>query len=116
MLKFIKGQNTNLSSDHGSGSEQEDEPDRPPVLVTTVIVVFSFLFLLIVAIVASTVLWKATEAREKEVQTGMGDHQRIEYVKNQEEILSSYKKLDDGYYQIPIAQAVKQFVKEQNSN
>ena len=117
MLKFIKGLQRNLSSEHhSSGSEPEDEPDRPPVLVTTVIVVVSFLFLLIVAFAASTVLWKATESREKEVETGMADPHRIEFMKQQEAILSTYKKRDDGYYQIPIAQAMKKFVREQNGN
>lgn len=115
MLKFIKGIPLNLSSDHSSGAE-EDEPDRPPVLVTSVIVLLSFVFLVFVAILAYTFLWKTTETVSNMMDTGMANETRMDYQKKQDETLSSYKKLDNGLYQIPITQAMEIVVKEQGGN
>lgn len=115
MLKFIKGTHVNLSSDHSSGAE-EDEPDRPPVLVTAVIVVLSFLFLIFVAILSYTFLWKTTESQLNKMDSGMANETRINYEKNQDEILSSYQKLENGLYQIPITQAMDLIIKEQHGN
>ena len=115
MLKIIKGIPLNLSSDHSSGTE-EDEPDRPPVLVTSVIVILSFLFLVFVAILSYTFLWKTTETVSNMMDTGMANETRMDYQKQQDETLSSYKKLDNGLYQIPITQAMEIVVKEQGGN
>jgi hypothetical protein len=115
MLKIIKGISLNLSSEQSSGAE-EDEPDRPPVLVTSVIVVLSFVFLVIVAILSYTFLWKTTETVSNLMDTGMANETRMDYQKKQDETLSSYKKLENGFYQIPITQAMEIVVKEQGGN
>jgi uncharacterized membrane protein YqiK len=115
MLKIIKAVPLHLSSDHSSGAE-EDEPDRPPVLVTSVIVLLSFLFLVFVAIFAYTFLWKTTDAVSNMMDTGMANETRMDYQKKQDETLSSYKKLDNGLYQVPITQAMEIVVKEQGGN
>lgn len=115
MLKFIKGLQLNLSSDPSSGGEG-DEPDRPPVMITAVIVILSFVFLIIVAIFAYTFLWKTTNSVSNMMNTGMANETRMDYQKKQDEILSSYKKLDNGLYQIPITHAMEIVVKEQGGN
>lgn len=90
MFKFIKG--ISLSSHSQNSSEVEaDEPDTPPVLTTTVIVVLSFVFVAIVWVVASVLLSKVTDYATNDAQTGMANPTRLEYIKKQEEILSSYK-------------------------
>ena len=115
MIKYIKGAHLNLSSDHSSNVE-EDEPDRPPVLVTAVIVILSFVFVALVGVLSYTFLWKTTDSFSSEVITGMGNETRLNYEKNENEILSSYKKLENGLYQIPINQAMELVVKEQNNH
>ena len=113
MLKFIKGVQLNLSADHSNGVE-EDEPDRPPVMVITVIVLLSFVFLIIVAIFTYILLWKSTESLQNKMSPGMENETRINYLKQQEGILSSYGKLENGLYQIPISEAMHLVVKEQS--
>ncbi|APJ04955.1 hypothetical protein [Silvanigrella aquatica] len=115
MLKYIKSIPSNLSSDP-SHSVDEDEPDRPPVLITAVIVVSSFVLLVLIALFCYTFLWKTTESFSHETITGMGNETLLNYEKNQQEILSSYKKLDNGNYQIPISQAMELVVKEHNGH
>lgn len=113
MLKNLKRIHL-LSSDHSSKDVLEDEPDRPPVLTTAVIVVVSFASLIGVALFSYTFLWKATESEFNRVNNGMGNETRLSYEKAQDEILSSYKKLDNGNYQIPIEKAMDLVIKEQH--
>lgn len=114
MLKFIKYSIYNFSSDHSS-SVEEDEPDNPPVLLTSVIVVLSFVFLIFVVALAYIFLWKTTETVSNKMDSGMANETRINYIKQQDEVLSSYKKQDNGLYQVPITQAMEMIVNEQGS-
>jgi hypothetical protein len=101
---------------HGSREStliEADEADRPPVLLTSIIVFFSFLFLAIVGFVAYTILWKASDTLSNVMDTGMGNPTRLEYMKKQTDLLSSYKKLENGYYQVPVTQAMEMMLKEQ---
>ena len=109
MIKNLK-QNYLSSNEHSNKSVIEDEPDKPPVLTTAVIVLISFASLVVVAIFSYTFLWKMTES----VNNGMGNETKINYDKAQEKILSSYEKLENGNYQIPIEKAMELVIKEQH--
>ncbi|RDB36155.1 hypothetical protein [Spirobacillus cienkowskii] len=111
MLKYTKGIPFIHSAGHDSSS-QEDEPDRPPVLVTSIIVLLSFAFLLVVAAITYTLLWKTSSSLSDAMNTGMGNETRLNYVQSQNELLNTYKKLDNGLYQIPINQSIEIILKE----
>ncbi|WGL61310.1 hypothetical protein QEJ31_06850 [Pigmentibacter sp. JX0631] len=113
MLKNLK-QNYLFSNDHSNKSVIEDEPDKPPVLTTAVIVLISFATLVVVAIFSYTFLWKMTESEFDKVNNGMGNETKLNYDKAQEKILSSYEKLENGNYQIPIEKAMELVIKEQH--
>ncbi|MGY3803013.1 hypothetical protein ACWNT8_02965 [Pigmentibacter ruber] len=113
MLKNLK-QNHLFSSEHSGKNVIEDEPDKPPVLTTAVIVLISFASLIIVAIFSYTFLWKTTESEFDRVNNGMGNETKVNYDKSQEKILSSYEKLENGNYQIPIEKAMELVIKEQH--
>ncbi len=113
MLKYVK-QIYLLSSEHSSKDVIEDEPDRPPVLTTAVIVLLSFIFLILVAFLSYTFLWKTTESEYNKLNNGMGNDTRINYEKSQDEILSSYQKLENGNFQIPVEKAMELVIKDQH--
>jgi hypothetical protein len=93
--------------------EQDDAPDKPPTLLVTVIVIFSFLFVFGMIALSFPISEELAESKEEAVNTGMGNTERIVYISGQKQIMSSYKKIDDQYYQIPIQQAMKMVVNSQ---
>lgn len=115
MLKFIKNIPFNLSSDHPP-SVESDEPDSPPVMLITVIIILTFVFLLFIGIILYTSLWKTRNSISNMMNTGMANETRMNYQKEQDKILSSYKKLENGLYQIPITQAMEIIIQRQDDD
>lgn len=99
------------SGDHMK--ELDDAPDKPPTIMVTVIVVLSFLFVFAVVALSFPITEKLAEKRENEINNGMGNPERMAYLASQKQITSSYKKLDDGHYQVPIQQAMKMIINTQ---
>ena len=93
--------------------ESDDAPDSPPTVLVTCIVVFSFIFIFICVALSFPVTEKLVEMQESKVNSGMGNAERIIYISGQKQIMSSYKKMDDGHYTVPIQQAMKSVVATQ---
>ena len=115
MWKFMSQAHLNLSFDPLS-SPSEDEQDRPPVLLTSVIIIASFASLIVSGIFLYTFLWKTSDSYANIINTGMANDQRMEYLKKQEEILSSYKQLENGLYTIPIIDDMEILVREEDGS
>ena len=93
--------------------EHDDAPDKPPTLFVTIIVVTSFLFVFAIIALSFPISEKLVESQENEINSGMGNMERIIYITGQKQILTTYKKIDDQHYRIPIQQAMKMIVDSQ---
>jgi hypothetical protein len=98
------------------GHELEDAPDKPPVSFLTVIVLVCFAFVFLSAAVALVFTEKLVDARADQVNLGMGNQERLDYLAEQNAILSSAKKIEGNHYQIPIQQAMKMVVTSQSDS
>ena len=101
--------------DHDNHSSLEDAPDKPLTPFVSIIVIFCFLFVFGVWILASSLLWKSSDYANLVEKPGMGNQARMDYIKSETEYLSSSKKLDDGFYKIPIDQAILKVVNDESS-
>lgn len=100
-------------SNDSHDEELDDAPDIPPTRSVSLIVIMSFVFIFVCIALSFPITRKLAEYKEAKMITGMGNKERIVYISNQKEIMSSYKKNDDGSYQIPIQEAMKIVVKNQ---
>lgn len=91
----------------------EDAPDKPPVGFITLIVLISFGFVFLVWIISYPFLDRWSAIDKNAVTNGMGNSERINYLKQEKETLSSYHNLGNGYYQIPIDRAMEKVVRKQ---
>lgn len=93
--------------------EIQDAPDKPPVGFIALIILLSFGFVFLVWIISYPFLDKMSSDRKDSVVAGMGNPIRLNYLKQQDEILSTYKDLGNGRYQIPISNAMEKVVRKQ---
>ncbi len=91
----------------------EDSPDKPPTKFIASIVFLSFISVFFIIAISFPLVEKIGEARKDISDTGMGNSERITYIFSQKQILSSFKKIDENYFQIPILQAMKVVVAKQ---
>ncbi|MES2614275.1 MAG: hypothetical protein V4591_02550 [Bdellovibrionota bacterium] len=99
---------------HGGHSQElDDAPDKPPTRLVAVVVTVSFIFVFILIALSFPVIENLSTKQGNEADTGMGNTERIVYISNQKKIMSSYEKIDDNHYQIPIMQAMKMVVMTQ---
>lgn len=93
--------------------ELDDAPDKPPTLLLTIVIIISFLFVFFVVAVSYPIIEKLSDSSSNKVDMGMGNTERIVYISGQKQILSSYKKINEKQYQIPIQQAMDIVVNNQ---
>lgn len=91
----------------------EDAPDKPPVGFVTLIVLISFGFVFVVWMISYPFIDKWAAVDKSGVSSGMGNAERLDYLKKENEVLSSYKDLGNGYYQIAIDKAMEKVVRKQ---
>lgn len=91
----------------------QDAPDRPPVAFITAVVLISFGFVFLVWLVSYPFIDKWSDIGKNRTIQGMANTERLDYLKQENEILGSYKDLGNGFYQIPIDQAMDKVVRKQ---
>lgn len=91
----------------------DDADDSPPTLMVTGIVVVSFIVVFIAVVLSFPLTEKLADMQKNDVDSGMGNMDRIIYISGEKQIMSTYKKLDDGHYRIPIQEAMKMVVATQ---
>lgn len=104
-----------LSHEHEHAAELEDAPDTPPTRLIAVVVLLSFAFVFAVWFIAYPLGDRFADMRKNEVDLGQGNPERLEYLKQTQKSLSSYQKLDNGYFQVPIEEAMKVIVETQGN-
>ena len=105
----------NLNKNKCFHSELEDAPDKPPTKLISIIIVISFVFVFICIAISFPAVDKLFAYKEAEVNLGMGNTGRLVYLSQQKNILSSYNKIDDKYYHMPIDEAINKVVETQGN-
>lgn len=103
-----------LSHDH-EHAELEDAPDTPPTRLITSVVLLSFAFVFAVWFIAYPLGDQFAEMRKDKIDLGQGNPERLDYLKQKQKVLSSYQKLENGYFQVPIEEAMKVVVEKQGN-
>ena len=100
-------------SQNPHSQELDDAPDKPPTAFITILIVLCFLLIFFLIAFAFPMTAKLVNYQESKSSLGMGNETRMNYLETENKILSSYKKIDNNHYQIPIDQAMKQVVATQ---
>ncbi len=90
-----------------------DAPDKPPVKLITTVVLLSFVFVAVVASFSFPFVRFMSERQQDKVDLGMANPERLEYIAQQELLLSTTKRIDHDHMQIPIKRAMSLVVEKQ---
>jgi hypothetical protein len=96
-------------------SEPLDEVDKPPVAWVTLIVIGSFVFVGTVWFVSEGLLSHFIHQIEGQVELGMANKNRLDYMQEEKKKLTTEGKASDGLHHVPIEAGIDSFVKE-NTN
>jgi hypothetical protein len=102
-----------IVSAHPPEEFEHDEADVLPMATLAKIIILTFVFVFLCLPAALLVLWKMTVIDEKNVDVGMADPRRLEYVQAKEHTLSTSAVGADGRVQIPISEAMGIVVQQQ---